>query len=333
MANLIQTLLLSEQEVSELLSIEEVMEVVESAFRENALGYAQMPPKVYLKFLKYNGDLRTMPSYLERKGVSSVKVVSSHPDNAKNFGLPTVMATILLVEPKNGQLLAIIGGRTITAMRTGAAGGIAAKYLAKKNPKTVSFIGTGVQAKSQLSALMSVFPSLQEIKAWDMSSTAKEAFVAETRNKKNKLKIVSANAAKDAVTETDIVVTTTPSTKPLILDSWVSNGIHFNCIGADAPLKEELDPAILKRSIIVVDNWEQASHSGEINVPVSKGIISKENIRAELGEIIAGNKLGRSSLNEITVFDSTGLAIQDTVTAELVYRKAINKKIGQFISL
>jgi alanine dehydrogenase len=104
-------------------------------------------------------------------------------------------------------------------------------------------------------------------------------------------------------------------------------------MGADAPLKEELDPAILKRSIIVVDNWEQASHSGEINVPVSKGIISKENIHAELGEIIAGNKLGRSSLNEITVFDSTGLAIQDTVTAELVYRKAISKKIGQFITL
>jgi alanine dehydrogenase len=160
-----------------------------------------MPPKVYLKFLKHNGDLRTMPSFLERQGVSSVKIVSSHPDNAKNFGLPTVMATILLVEPKNGQLLAIIGGRTITAMRTGAASGIAAKYLAKKNPRTVGFIGTGVQARSQLSALMSVFPSLQEIKAWDMLSTAKEAFVAETKNKWNQLKIVSANTAKDAVTE------------------------------------------------------------------------------------------------------------------------------------
>lgn len=114
-----KTLLLSEQEIAGLLSVEEVLEVVELAFRESALGYVQMPPKVYLKFLKHNGDLRTMPSYLERLDVSSVKIVSSHPDNTKNFGLPTVMATILLIEPKNGQLLAIIAGRNITAMRTG----------------------------------------------------------------------------------------------------------------------------------------------------------------------------------------------------------------------
>lgn len=309
------------------------MEVVELAFRESALGYAQMPPKVYLKYLAHNGDLRTMPSYLERLDISTVKIVYVHPDNMKKFGLPTVMATILLIEPKNGQLLAIFGGRNITAMRTGAAGGIAAKYLAKKDPKTVGFIGAGVQARTQLLALLSVFPSIQEIRVWDISSIAIEAFVAEIKTKNGQLQVVSAKTAEAAVTESDIVVTTTPSTKPLVLNSWVSNGTHFNCIGADAPLKEELDPAILRRSKIVVDNWDQASHSGEINVPVSNGMISKENVWAELGEVVAGIKPGRSSLNEITVFDSTGLAIQDAVTAELVYRKAIDKKIGRFISL
>lgn len=218
-------------------------------------------------------------------------------------------------------------------MRTGAAGGIAAKYLAKKDPRTVSFIGAGVQARTQLLALLSVFSSLQEIRVWDISSIAKEAFVAEIKAKKGQLQVVSAKTAEAAVTESDIVVTTTPSTKPVVLNSWVSDGTHFNCIGADAPLKEELDPAILRRSKIIVDNWDQASHSGEINVPVSNGMISKESVWAELGEVVAGIKPGRSSLNEVTVFDSTGLAIQDAITAELVYRKAIDKKIGRFISL
>jgi len=328
-----KVLALSEQEVASLLTMEETLEVVELAFKEHALGYAQMPPKVYLRYLQYNGDLRTMPAYLERLGISAVKVANVHPENMKKFGLPTVMATILLIEPKNGQLLSIMAGGTITAMRTGAAGGIAAKYLGKKNPVVASFIGAGVQARTQLLALLSVFPSLQEIRVWDISVAAIDVFVKEIRKKNSKLKGISAQTANAAVEKADIVVTTTPSTRPLILDSWVSGGAHFNCIGADAPLKEELDPEILKRAKIVVDDWEQASHSGEINVAVSKGLISKKDVWATLGEIVAGMKTVRSSLDDITVFDSTGLAIQDVVTAEFVYRKALEKKIGSFIAL
>ena len=328
-----KVLALSEQEVASLLTMEETLEAVELAFKEHALGYAQMPPKVYLRYVQYNGDLRTMPAYLERLGVSAVKVVNVHPDNTKKFGLPTVMATILLIEPKSGQVLSIMAGGTITAMRTGAAGAIAAKYLGKKNPRIASFIGAGVQARTQLLALLAVFPSLQEIRVWDISSAATEVFVEEIRKKNSKLKTIPAKTAEAAVKKADIVVTTTPSRSPLILNSWVSGGTHFNCIGADAPLKEELDPEILKRAKIVVDDWEQASHSGEINVPVSKGIISKRDIWATLGEIVAGMKTARFSPDDITVFDSTGLAIQDAVTAEFVYRKALEKKIGSFITL
>ena len=329
----IEVLLLSEQEIAELLSVEEVMKAVESAFREDALGYAQMPPKVYLNYEKHNGDLRIMPAYLERLEISAVKVVNVHPNNMKKFGLPTVIATILLIDPKNGSLLAIMGGRYITAVRTGAAGGIAAKYLARKDTKAVSFVGAGVQARTQLLALLSVFSSLEEIRVWDISPLAAEAFVAENKAKADQLQIISTKTVEAAVEGADIVVTTTPSTEPLILNSWVSNGTHFNCIGADAPLKEELDPEILRRAKIIVDDWEQASHSGEINVPVSKGIISKKDVWAKLGEIVAGIKPGRSSPDDITVFDSTGLAIQDVATAELVYKKALNKKTGRFISI
>jgi alanine dehydrogenase len=329
----IKVLLLSEREVTELLSIEEVMVAVENVFREKALGYAQMPPKVYLDFPKYNGDVRAMPAYLERLDVASVKIVNSHPDNPSKFGLPTVSATVVLLDPRNGALLALMGGNSITAMRTAAAGGIAAKYLANKDSATAGFVGAGVQAKAQLQALLLVFPNLAEIRVCDISSKAAEAFASEAKRKAVDCRVMVVGSEEGAVRGADIVVTTTPSKKPLVFDLWVSKGTHFNCIGADAPLKEELDPAILKRAKIVVDDLEQAAHSGEINVPVSQGVLSEKDVWAELGEIVAGTKPARTSKEEITVFDSTGLAIQDAATVDLVYRKALSRNAGCFIEI
>ncbi len=326
-------LLLSEQEVSDLLRMDEVIEVVELAFRESALGHVQMPPKIYLHYDRYNGDLRTMPAYLERLDISAVKIVNVHPNNMKVKGLPTVMATILLVEPETGKPLAIMGGRKITAMRTGASGGIAAKYLAKKDSKVAAFIGCGVQARTQLAALLLVFPQLTKISMWDVQSVASQGFASEIKYRKLSIETNVAGDVESALEGADIVVTTTPSTKPLIQNAWIPLGAHLNCIGADAPGKEEIDPAILRRAKLVVDNWEQASHSGEINVPLSSGMITKANLWAELGEVVAGTKLGRTNKNEITVFDSTGLAIQDAVTAELVHRRAIAQKKGHVITI
>ena len=328
-----RVLLLSEDEIAESLSIVEVMKVVEYAFKEKALGYAQMPSKVYLNFLKYNGDVRAMPAYMERLDIAAVKIVNSHPENPKKYGLPTVSGTIMLLDPKNGSLLSVMGGNNITSMRTAAAGGIAAKYLANRNSKVAGFIGAGIQARTQLLALLSVFPSLEEVRVWDLSANAAETFISDSRAKTTQCRFIHAKKAIEAVSEVDIVVTTTPSREPLVMDSWVSAGTHFNCIGADAPFKEELDSAILKRAKIVVDDLEQASHSGEINVPISRGILSRKDIWAELGEIVTGTKPARTSGNEITVFDSTGLAIQDAVTAELVYKKAVAKKTGCFITI
>jgi alanine dehydrogenase len=144
---------------------------------------------------------------------------------------------------------------------------------------------------------------------------------------------VPVETIREAVERADIIVTTTPSRKPLVMNDMVSLGTHLNCIGADAPGKEELDPAILKRAKIVIDDWEQASHSGEINVPISQGVISRENVWAEIGEIVAGLKPGRERQDEITIFTSTGLAIQDAVTAKIAYDKAIKRGIGRFIKI
>jgi len=329
-----KTLLLTESDVKELLSMDEVMKAVELAFREKGLGNVQMPAKIYLFYNKYNGDLRAMPSYLEELDVSVVKVVNSHPENRVKYGLPTVMAIIVLVDPKNGAPLAIIGGTCVTDMRTGAAGGVAARYLAKKDSRIVGLIGAGAQARTQLMALFTLYKKLEEVRVWSLPDGTKEAFVAEMKPKYGDVaKIIAVESVKDAVEGANIIVTTTPSRKPLVSNDWVRSGMHFNCIGADAPGKQELDPDILRRAKIFVDDWEQASHGGEINVPLAKGIITRQNISGEIGEVVAGLKPGRTSPDEITVFTSTGLAVQDAVTANLAYKKALARGIGQFVDI
>jgi len=311
----------------------EVMEKVELAFKEKGLKRVQMPAKIYVFYRKYDGDLRVMPSYLEELDVSAVKIVNSHPENRVKYGLPTVMAVVVLVNPKNGFPLAIMGGKTLTDMRTGAAGGIAAKYLARKNSKIVGMVGAGAQARTQLASLLEVYGKLEEVRVWGLYGTGDE-FAAEIKSKYSNInRTFSVKSVREAVEGADIVVTATPSRQPLVMNDMVSPGMHFNCIGADAPGKEELDPMILKRAKIVVDDWEQASHGGEINVPLSKGIITKEDVWAEIGEIVAGLKPGREREDEITVFASTGLAIQDAIVAKLVYDKALKKGVGRFIQI
>jgi len=327
-----KTLILSEEDVKKVLSLEEVTDAVESAFRMKGLGHAQMPPKQYLFLNKYNGDLRTMPAYLEETDVVAVKVVNSHPENRKH-GLPTVMATIILVDPRTGAPKAIMGGTWITALRTGAAGAIAAKYLANPNPKTVGVVGAGTQARTQLMGLQLVFKTIEEVRLWDRAEKAALKYAEEMKMKCNQAFIYSVKGIKEAVQGADIIVTATPSRKPLVSAEWVNEGTHINCIGADAPGKQELDPAILIKSKIVVDDWSQSCHGGEINVPLAKGIIDKKDVWGDICEIVAGLKHGRTSPDEITVFTSTGLAIQDAATANVVYQKAVKEKIGEFVEI
>jgi alanine dehydrogenase len=329
----IKTLILSEEDVKSLLSIEEVMIAVEEAFRMKGLGYVQMPSKQYLHINRHNGDLRTMPSYIEQTDVVAVKVVNSHPENPVKHGLPTVMAVIIIINPKTGVTSAIIGGTWITALRTGVAGAIAAKYLANEDPKTVGLIGAGVQAKTQFMGLLHFYKNIETIKVWSRTKKSRKRFVEEMKSLYPLSEIMPVKKIAKAVQESDIVVTTTPSTKPLVFREWVNEGTHFNCIGADAPGKQELDPAILIDSKIVVDDCDQGCHSGEINVPLAKGIIAEKDIWGDICEIVAGLKPGRTSSDEITVFTSTGLAIQDAATANIVYQKALKKKIGKTIDI
>jgi alanine dehydrogenase len=321
-------LLIPKKDIEGILSMREVMNAVESAFRYKALGKVQMPPKLYVMFPK--GDFRTMPCYIPELGFGGVKIVNVHPENPEKYGLPTIMALMILIEPETGKPLAIMDGTWITNIRTGAAGGVAAKYLARKDSKVIGMVGAGAQARTQLLALNEVF-DIDEVKVYSKPMETCEKFKRDMAHLG--LNILIKERAEDAVRGCDILVTTTPVTQPIVKNEWVDEGMHINAIGADAPLKEELDPQILKRAKIVVDDIEQACHSGEINVPISKGIITKADIYAELGEIIAGKKVGRVNDGEITIFDSTGLAIQDLATAILVYKRARERGLGSEVEL
>lgn len=315
---------LNRSEVESLLDMKGTLGAVEEAFRQHGLRKTQMPPKLYLYFKKHNGDLRTMPAYLEEQDITGVKIVNVHPDNPAK-GLPTVMALVVLNSTETGAPLAVMDGTYLTDMRTGAAGGVAVKYLARKNAKTVGFVGTGNQARTQLLAISEVM-DIEEVKATSISDKINLAF-KEDMEKRIGCGINIKKSIRE-VCDCDILVTTTPSRKPVVMNEWISEGTHINAIGADAQGKEELDPAILRRAKIVVDDIPQASHSGEVNVPLSKGLIKADDICCEIGEVVAGMKKARMSDSDITVFDSTGLAIQDVVTADMVYRKALEKGLG-----
>ncbi len=328
----VRVLFLRDDEVRELLTMREAIEAVEAAYREKGLSRVQMPPKSYLYFTKYDGDLRVMPSYIESLEVAGVKVVNSHPLNPERYGLPTVIALLVLVNPPDGRPLCVMGATWLTAMRTGAGSGVATKYLARKGSAVVGIVGAGTQARTQAMAMVEVLRELREIRVYDRKPEVARRF-AEEMARILGVEIRPVPNIEECVKGADVVCTTTPSRSPVVMRDWISPGTHINAIGADAPGKQELDPAILKSATIFVDDLEQASHSGEINVPLRQGIISLSDVRGEIGEVVAGKKPGRTSDAEITVYDSTGLSILDVATGELVLRKAEREGVGLWLDL
>lgn len=303
------------------------LRIAEQAFRAKAQGRIQMPAKIYLRLDKYKGDFRAMPAYLEGMEACGMKWVNVHPQNLKH-GLPSVMALIIINDPKTGFPLAVMDGTYITNLRTGAAGGIAAKYLARKNSSRIALVGCGAQAQTQLMALNEIF-DIETVFLYDCVKSQPETFLKKTRYLGLKMSVLE--NIPDCLKNADIVVTTTPSRRPIVKPRWIKKGTHINAIGADAPGKEELETEILKKAKVVVDDIAQARHSGEINVPMARKTITAKDIHADLGDIITGKKQGRTTKEEITVFDSTGLAILDVAIADFVYRQAIKEGVGKMV--
>ncbi|MHC4591492.1 MAG: ornithine cyclodeaminase family protein [Planctomycetota bacterium] len=311
------TYLITRAQVESVLTMADALAAVEDAFAAYGQGRAQMPPKSYLQFEQ--GDLRSMPVYLPHLGLAAVKNVNVHPANDE---LPAVMATVTVFGPDTGFPLAVMDGTYLTAVRTGAAGGIAAKYLARPDAATACFVGAGRQAETQLAALMITVPGIRRALVYDVDAGRAAGFA----QRAGAVYGVEASACRldEAVRAADVLATVTPAREPLVREDCLRPGTHINAIGADAPGKQELAPEVLQAAKVVVDNWEQASHGGEINVAVSKGLIGRDDIHADIGQVVAGTKPGREDPDETTVFDSTGLAIQDLACAAHVFRRLMS---------
>jgi len=321
----LNTILLSRGEIEQQLSMKEVLEVVENAFKLKAQGKAIMSCKIYLELPEYHGDFRAMPAYID--GSAGMKWVSVYPDN-RRYNLPTVMALIILCDPNTSYPLAIMDGTHITNMRTGAAGGIAVKYLARKDSSVVGMIGAGKQAEAQLLAISEILPRIDEVKVYSRPEETGQIFSQKMATGLN-INIHPVETV-EAAAQADIVVTTTYAIGPVVKKAHINPGTHINAIGADAQGKQEIEADLLLGAKIVIDDFEQACHSGEINVPLAKGQIKVEDIYCSLGEVAAGMKKGRENDTEITIFDSTGLAIQDIVCAKLAYEKTKGGKVPAF---
>jgi alanine dehydrogenase len=315
------TLILNKKDVRRLINIGDVIGVVESAFKDYTEGKGEMPSKVYLTVK--DGDFRAMPASLP--GAAGMKWVSVHTDNPAK-GLPTVMAVLILNDADTGYPLVIMDASETTALRTAATSTIASKYLARKDLKTLGIVGAGYQAYHHIKAHCELF-KFQEIMVSDISPKATGRLIDSLPN------LPLRACSLEETVKADIVCTLTPAHQPVVLNKWLKPGTHINAVGADAEGKEELEPSILIEARVVVDDLRQAIHAGEINVPVSTGIYKKEQIFATLGEIIAGYKQGRTNNEMITVFDSTGLAIEDIAVAGLVYEKARQHGAGVSLNL
>jgi len=313
------TLFLKKNDMQSLLNMRDVIKAVEQAFKDWALGRASMPPKAYL--VLEQGDFRAMPGAVP--GAAGMKWVNVHPQN-QSLGLPTVMGIIIYNDPETGYPLAVMDATDLTAYRTGAAAAISSKYLARKDSHTLGVVGAGRQSYTQVMAHVALF-DIQQIKVFDKRAAAVETFI-----KSFPAYSVKASSLEETV-DSDIVCTVTPAREPFLKSDLVHPGTHINAIGADAEGKEELELSLLKKAVVVVDDLRQAAVAGEINVPVSKGLYKVEEVYATLGELVAGKKQGRKDEKAITIFDSTGLAIEDIAVAKMVYDKA--SKAGGHLSL
>jgi alanine dehydrogenase len=323
-------LIFSEKEVKSCLPMKDAINAVRQAYVAFAEGRVAMPPVVHLCVEKYNGEIDVKTGYVEDFQLISTKIASGFYDNPK-IGLPSGVAVVILMDLKTGLPLAIMDGTYLTAVRTGAAGGVAASVLARKSSKTVGVIGAGSQGREQVLALRELF-GIEKVKVWSKTASSARKYSSEM-GKRLGIDVQATANPREAVTDADIIVTATPARNAIVMDEWIQPGVHINAIGADAPGKQELDPKIMKRAKIVVDSLKQCRIIGEIQHALSQGIIKDSDIHAEIGEVLIGKKSGREADDEITLFDSTGIAAQDIAAANIVYQFAKKTGMGKSVTL
>jgi len=324
-------MVLSREDLRDLLTMPEVIEAVEEGFVLYKKGLCTVPVRMPVKLEKSEGLFLFMPASVEEEGAFGTKIVSVFPKNPA-VGLPTIDAVYLLNDPATGRFLALMDGILLTSIRTGATSAVATKHLARKDASTLGIIGTGAQAAFQAEGVCAVRP-IERVWAYDLDRESARRFAAKAAGSLG-IPVEVAPSPREVVAASDVLVTVTTSAEPVFDGRDLKPGTHINAVGTYNPEIREIDDETVKRSRIVVDTYEGClAEAGDLLIPMKAGVISRESIHADLGEIILGLKPGRTGDDEITLFESVGFALEDLKAALLAYEKARAQGVGLELSL
>lgn len=322
-------ILLTEEDVHRVMSLGDLIETMESAVAGYSSGQVEQPVRTIVPVAP-TAFLGVMPALLRSPQALGAKLVTVFGGNTER-NLPTHLATIVLLDPETGSLLAVMDGRYITEVRTAAVSAVSARLLAREDADELAIVGSGVQARSHLEALAHV-KRLKRVRVWSPTAANRESFAREM--KRVGPPITAHTTARDAVEGAALVVVATSATTPVFEDAWIGPGTHIMAIGAYRPQMRELDPDTVARARLFVDSRAAALiEAGDIVQGIAEGRFGPDHIAGELGEVVLKRVAGRRSRDEVTIFKSLGMAVEDVSTAELVYRRAAERGIGRGIAL
>ncbi len=324
-------LLLSETQVQSLIDIDDLIATLEQAHIQYSTGKAVMPVRLVVPLPQIQGRITSMPGFLAKDRALGMKVVTYFQDNPTR-GLPAILATIMLFNAETGKMIAAIDGSYITAIRTACASAMATKALANPQTPVLGILGAGVQARAHIQALARV-RKLEKIFLYSPSGSSADAIKREMAPQIDAAIEVAASAEQTA-RAADLLVTVTTANEPILKQDWLKPGVHINAVGSHRPDSREIDGATVARARVVVDSREAImAECGDILLAVKEGAITAADVHGEIGEILAGTKTRRQSQNELTLYKSVGIAIQDVATANLVYQKALKQGVGTNVEM
>ena len=334
------TRVMNRNDIMQVIEMAPTVQAVENVYTMKSRGEAVAWPTVFHIFEEGQRDMDIRSGYLPGEHIFGHKTIGFFAGNAEK-GMPTLMATINVFDEFTGAPVGILEGAYITGVRTGAAGAIGAKYLARKDSETLFILGAGNQAAYQIAATIVCFPDLKKVYVADLLCPENaEKFVAGIRARLlDELGVDASGVSFEATNEpeitvplSDIVITVTPAREPVIRKEWVRPGMHFSTVGSDMEGKEELDPEIFAGAKVFVDDMEHCVEAGEVEIPVKKGIVSEADIN-EIGDLILGNCEGRTSDEDITIYDPAGMALLDIAAAKVALDLAEEKDLGTTVEL
>ena len=324
-------LVINQDEVRRLLPMNECIDLMAEALRTLSLGNAVQPLRTATWLPDRSGLLGLMPGYLGQPQAVGVKVVTVFPRN-HGTGYDSHQGAVMLFDIEHGQPLAIFDAGEITAIRTAAVSAVATNMLAREDSRCLALLGSGIQAKTHLEALQLV-RKLQEVRVWSRTSDHATEF-AQRESTRYDLQVNAVESPRDAVDGADVICTVTGAREPVLRGEWIAPGAHINAVGACTPNARELDTAAVLHSRLFVDRKESALHeSGDFLLPKAEGVLDDDHIVGELGDVLLERVIGRSSSQEITLFKSLGLAVEDLAAAHYIFDHAKTHNLGTTIRL